>query len=125
MLGPESSWKLGCAFGGIGVCLGAFGAHILTAVVSSSPDGPTKLANWSTATTYLYIHSLALLATSLKQKDDRSLAPVFFTTGIVAFSGSIYLLTILKSQHIKRLLGPITPVGGLFFVAGWISLMNL
>ena len=75
--------------------------------------------------TYLYIHSLALLATSLKQKDDRSWAPVFFTTGIVAISGSIYLLTILKSQQIKRLLGPITPIGGLFFVAGWISLMSL
>lgn len=123
MIGSETSWKLGCLFGGIGVGLGAFGAHALKKIFVG-PDGVAKASNWSTATSYLFIHSLALLGTSLKQKDDKSITPLLFSIGIIAFSGSIYLLSVVKSPIVRKILGPTTPIGGLFFIAGWISAFN-
>ena len=46
----------------------------------------------------------------------------FFITGIILFSGSLYLLTILKIQESSavKIAGPITPIGGIFFIAGWL-----
>jgi uncharacterized membrane protein YgdD (TMEM256/DUF423 family) len=53
-----------------------------------------------------------------------SLAGIFFIVGIVLFSGSLYLMTALKSagRVISPGVGIITPVGGLFFIAGWVML---
>jgi uncharacterized membrane protein YgdD (TMEM256/DUF423 family) len=107
------TWKVGCTFGAAGVILGAFGAHGLQHL------GEVKMKNWATATQYLFIHSLAMLAVS--SRGVQSLAPFLFTMGSIGFSGSIYCLTLLENRSIRKVLGPITPLGGLCFIGGWIA----
>jgi uncharacterized membrane protein YgdD (TMEM256/DUF423 family) len=105
--------------GASGVALGAFGAHGLRARLD-----PAALAVWQTAVLYHLIHALALLALVLfARATGRSVTvPVsLFAAGIVLFSGSLYLLALTGA----RWLGPVTPLGGLAFLAGWLSLLLL
>ncbi len=119
---------------------GAFGAHGLKVslsspipanspqkVLESDPEGARKLANWQTAAHYQMIHALCLLATSIKMaKNPRlSLAGTLFSIGIVGFSGSIYWLVLDRKKTFTRLMGPVTPIGGLFLIGGWMSLLLL
>ena len=113
-------WTLIAAISGaLAVVAGAFGAHGLRDRVT-----PEQLNTWSTACQYHLLHSVVLLALALYAAgDDRGirLPAVLILVGIVLFSGSIYLL-VLSPQ---RWLGPITPLGGLFLIAGWVSLISL
>ena len=105
--------------GALGVTLGAFGAHALQTRLGSE-----QLESWNTAVRYQLLHSVALLALALfSAESGRSirLPGWLFGLGIVLFSGSIYLL-VLTGQ---RWLGPVTPVGGLCLIAGWLSLFSL
>lgn len=105
--------------GALAVALGAFGAHGLAGRV-----GESQLATWSTAAHYHLVHSLALLALGLyAQATARpvSLPAALFLAGVVLFSGSLYGL-VLTGQ---RWLGPITPLGGLCFLAAWLSLWTV
>jgi uncharacterized membrane protein YgdD (TMEM256/DUF423 family) len=105
--------------GALGVTLGALGAHGLQTRLSAE-----QLASWDTAVRYHVLHSVALLALALfATASGRSiqLPGWLFTLGIVLFSGSIYLL-VLTGQ---RWLGPLTPLGGLCLIAGWLSLLSL
>lgn len=101
----------------IAVACGAFGAHALKQILSSE-----MLAVWQTAVHYQMVHALGLLAIAL-------LMPHFSTVwlaragysmlfGILIFSGSLYALALSGI----RLLGAITPIGGLAFLAGWSML---
>ena len=103
--------------GAIAVLAGAFGAHGLRARLT-----PEQLASWTTASQYHLLHSIVLLALALfavyTGKEIRIPASLF-TAGIVLFSGSIYLLVLTQ----QRWLGPITPLGGLCLIAGWLSLL--
>lgn len=110
-------------FGMLAVILGAFGAHNL-----KSQLGPTDLAIWKTAVEYQFYHTLALLFLSTFSRFKSraiNLASWFFTIGILFFSGSLYLLAAKDLLNISQIsiLGPITPIGGLFFILGWISLL--
>jgi uncharacterized membrane protein YgdD (TMEM256/DUF423 family) len=113
-------WRLGCAFGFLGVAAGAFGAHALRARVTAE-----LLAVFETGARYQMYHALALLlvaivaarATSRAARAARA-AGWLFAAGIVVFSGSLYLLALTG----VRILGAITPLGGLCFLAGWIAL---
>lgn len=102
----------------LAVVLGAFGAHALKAKLS-----PELLTVYQTAVQYHFYHALGLLAvgvlilwmpatTLLKYSGGVMLA------GIVLFSGSLYLLSVTG----LRLLGAITPIGGLCFIVGWLLL---
>ncbi len=77
----------------------------------------------------LFYHAFALLFVSLYAQQNKSrLIPyisLFLIIGILLFSGSIYLLCALKSANTVGLsgLGILTPLGGLFFIAGWITLI--
>jgi uncharacterized membrane protein YgdD (TMEM256/DUF423 family) len=119
-LSSPSLWiTVSALLGAIGVVLGALGAHALEARLT-----PERLASWGTAVDYHLLHSVALLALALfSAATGRSVAlpAALFTTGIVLFSGSIYLLVLTH----QRWLGPITPLGGLCLIAGWISLLGL
>ena len=106
------------ALGGFtGVALGAFAAHGLKARLS-----PEYLAVFQTGTHYQLIHSLALLAVALLilHTPDRLLraSGTLFASGIVLFSGRLYLLTLTGVTA----LGMITPFGGLAFLGGWLCL---
>lgn len=103
--------------GSTGVVLGAFGAHGLRGRL-----GAEALASWQTAVQYHLLHSVALLALALyASSTGRAIgAPaVLFCAGILLFSGSIYVLVLGG----PRWLGPVTPLGGLCLIAGWLALI--
>jgi uncharacterized membrane protein YgdD (TMEM256/DUF423 family) len=106
-------------FGLLGVTLGAFGAHGLRARLE-----PEQLASWQTAVQYHLLHSVALLALALftvQSGRPIGLQAWLFTLGIALFSGSIYVLVLGG----PRWLGPVTPLGGLCLIGGWLSLLLL
>ncbi|MHB1177006.1 MAG: DUF423 domain-containing protein [Daejeonella sp.] len=110
-------------FGIVAVILGAFGAHGLKKMV-----GPTELDIWHTAVQYQFYHTLALLFLSTFSRfKSRAInaASWFFTFGIFFFSGSLYLLAVKDILNISRIsfIGLVTPLGGLLFILGWISLL--
>ena len=105
--------------GMLAVVAGAFGAHGLRERLS-----PEQLSSWATASHYQLLHSVVLLSLGLfAASTGRSIRwpGSLFLTGIVLFSGSIYLLVLTR----QRWLGPITPLGGLCLIAGWASLLLL
>jgi len=109
---------LGAALGACGVVLGAFGAHALRLRLA-----PEALALWNTATQYLFWHALGVLAVGLAcvllpGSPSLRVAGAALATGIVLFSGSLYLLALGAPRGI----GAITPFGGLAFIAGWAAL---
>ncbi|MEJ7692589.1 DUF423 domain-containing protein [Daejeonella sp.] len=110
-------------FGILAVVLGAFGAHGLKKLVSAE-----ALDTWHTAVQYQFYHTFAMLfLATFSRFRSRTInaASWFFTIGIVLFSGSLYLISAKDILNIVNLslLGPLTPIGGLFFILGWISLL--
>jgi uncharacterized membrane protein YgdD (TMEM256/DUF423 family) len=110
-------------FGMLAVILGAFGAHALKTLLD-----PADLQVWKTAVEYQFYHTLALLFLSTFSRSRSrliNLASWFFTLGIILFSGSLYLLAAkdLLNMNQFSFIGPLTPIGGLFFILGWISLL--
>ena len=106
---------LGAVSGAISVMLGAFGAHALKARLSAD-----ALSAFQTAVQYQMVHSLALIAVGLwlaRHPEDMlsRYAAFAFCFGILFFSGSLYGLTLGG----PRWLGPVTPIGGTLFIAGW------
>jgi uncharacterized membrane protein YgdD (TMEM256/DUF423 family) len=109
-------------FGALAVILGAFGAHSLKKIVD-----PSSLAIWQKGVEYQFYHTFALLYLSTFARYKHKLisfAFILFTVGIILFSGSLYLLALKDAYHLSysAILGPITPIGGLCFIAGWICL---
>jgi uncharacterized membrane protein YgdD (TMEM256/DUF423 family) len=110
---------IGSILGGIGVAMGAFGAHGLKNFVSSD-----LLETWDKAVRYQIYHALALFAVSWaithwsSQAKLLGLGGWLFLGGILIFSGSLYILVLSNTKW----LGAITPVGGVAFVAGWFCL---
>lgn len=115
--------------GGAGVLLGAFGAHGLKARLGSA-----GLDTWHTAVTYHLIHALALLAIGIWLRTLSAPVPAAlpaampaallvagwsFVAGVLLFSGSLYLLALGG----PRLLGPVTPLGGVMFLVGWLAVV--
>lgn len=108
--------------GAIAVVAGAFGAHALKDVLTAK-----QLDTWHTAVQYNFYHVFALLFLSTFGRFKNKMINVayyMFTLGIVFFSGSLYLLSCRDLLHAPGLiaLGPITPIGGLLFIIGWIVL---
>ena len=97
------------------VGMGAMGAHHLGLTESDR-------SAWSTAVDYQLWHAIVLLVAPLIPLRANRIFPfmiAFFVTGIVLFSGSIYLLVLTKNS----LWGPITPLGGIFIISGWLLLI--
>lgn len=107
--------KLAGFFGASAVILGAIGAHTLQPHLTE-----TALASYKTGVLYHLVHALGLLAIS--NKSFPKWIGTVWSLGIVLFSFSIYLLATDDLLGIKlNALGPITPIGGLLLVAGWIG----
>ena len=103
------------------VALGAFGAHALAAHFN-----PYQLSIWDKAVNYQMFHTAALglvavLALHSPKEHSRPLllAGRFFTAGILLFSGSLYTLAITEI----RKLGMVTPLGGVAFLLGWLTIL--
>ncbi|KAK8061572.1 hypothetical protein PG994_007938 [Apiospora phragmitis] len=110
---------LAAVSGATGVALGAFGAHGLKKRISD----PARLQSWGTAAQYQLIHSVATLVAANTMGHTRAgrWGAGLFLAGISMFSGSIYLLT-LDPARFGKTMGPVTPLGGLCFIAGWTVL---
>lgn len=107
--------RLGAIFGFFGVVLGALAAH---GPVHDFLESRHRLDGWHTALLYQWMHALALLAVGQGRSARRGTI-ICWLLGIVFFSGSLYLLALDPSQ---KWAGPITPLGGLFLLAGWFWL---
>jgi uncharacterized membrane protein YgdD (TMEM256/DUF423 family) len=108
-------------FGVIAVVVGAFGAHGLKTLISAD-----ALTIWAKGVEYQFYHTFALLFLSqMKTSRYTSLAYWFFSIGILLFSGSLYLLATRSITNLSFLnfVGPITPIGGLLLILGWIMLL--
>jgi len=116
---------LAALLGALSVILGAFGAHGLKSIVS-----PDVLEIYETAVRYQFYHVFALLAVGLLMLHAPqrmfSIAGIFFIAGILLFCGSLYLITALKAggKEIATGIGILTPIGGLLFIIGWLSLFG-
>jgi uncharacterized membrane protein YgdD (TMEM256/DUF423 family) len=110
--------------GALAVILGAFGAHKLKELVPAE-----TVSTFQTGVTYQFYHVFALLAVGIlfahMPGNQLLWAGRCFIIGIILFSGSLYLLTMLKMTDTVGLrgIGAITPIGGVFFIAGWICLL--
>ena len=112
--------------GAIAVALGALGAHFLKSKLPTGLITADQLNGFDTAVKYQMYHTLAMLALVLLSKNIThkylAWACNCFIIGIIFFSGSLYFLctrNLFGAEWLKAL-GPITPIGGLFFIAGWI-----
>lgn len=101
-----------------GIILGAFGAHGLKDLVSSE-----KINSFEVGVRYQILNALGLMTLAgLKPQFNFSIknAVVFILLGVICFSCSIYGLTfLLKGDSLGKVLGPITPIGGLLLIIGW------
>jgi hypothetical protein len=115
----------------LSVLFGAFGAHALKSLVE-----PDKVAIFETGVRYQFMHGLALIILSIFSQQNSSNQPYekgingvaqFFLFGCLFFCGSLYLLTLqpLVGFNYSRIVGPITPLGGLLFMLGWASWIRL
>lgn len=108
---------LGGLLGLVGVAAGAFGAHALRGRVE-----PSDLEIWRTGAHYQQLHAVVLVALGLwGGASSRWLrtATVAFTLGILIFAGTLYAMVLGG----PRVLGAITPIGGLSLMVGWVSLL--
>ena len=112
---------LGFVFAGLGVVIGAFGAHALKPMMDLGQQN-----TFETGVRYQMYHSFALIAIGLLGAhvgaSHIQYATLFFTLGIICFSGSLFALSLLQMNGVVGLkgVGIITPIGGLFFIIGWI-----
>lgn len=119
-----SARRLAAVLGFLGVALGAFGAHGLEKhLAAGDPTFAEKALDWwQTAVLYHLVHAVALLAVGGSDPERRPGAAGWaFTAGVVLFSGSLYAMALGVPG---RVMGPITPTGGLFFLAGWVLLLR-
>ncbi len=115
---------VGAFLAAIGFGLDAFGAHALKKILDSQ-----SLEVFKTATKYQQIHAISLVLLGVLmhqhthlQTEIRRIAQ-FFLIGILLFSGSLYVISFQKTYNFSvGILGLVTPLGGLFFIGGWLYL---
>ena len=112
----------GAILGGLGVILGAFGAHALKHLLDLD-----SLTSFNTGVRYQMYHSFFLIIAGLaSDKIKESLAKIiywFCLLGVICFSLSIYLLNLGPAMGVDMsFLGPITPLGGLMLITAWFTL---
>ncbi|MDR1503494.1 MAG: DUF423 domain-containing protein [Prevotella sp.] len=109
-------------YGMLSVILGAFGAHAFKDILT-----PEKLISFETGVRYQMYHAIVLLVIGLALSFTSPLekwAAICIITGVLLFSFSIYFLSFAGHWGINlRFLGPVTPIGGLFLIAGWLLLI--
>ena len=108
-------------FGGLAVIFGAFGAHGLSKILSKD-----QLKSFETGVKYQMYHAIVLLLIGFNftfKTTSEKYMTYSFVAGIILFSFSIYGLVFSSAKNKKwRVLGPITPLGGLLLVCGWALL---
>ena len=107
-----------CTLGFLAIIFGAFGAHALKKILSIE-----QLNSFETGVKYQMYHALFLLfigATQIITLKEKTILFYLTLTGVLFFSGSIYVLTTNGLTGIKsKIIGPITPIGGLLLILSW------
>ena len=107
-----------CTLGFLAIIFGAFGAHALKKTLTIE-----QLNSFETGVKYQMYHALFLLfigATQIITLKEKTIIFYLTLTGVFFFSGSIYVLTTNGLTGIKsKLIGPITPIGGLLLILSW------
>ena len=112
--------QIAAVLGGLGVAIGAFGAHGLRAMLEASG----RFDTFETAVRYQFYHALALLGVGVLlqlRPELRGLGLVgwLWLGGVILFSGSLYTLCFTGITK----LGAVAPIGGLLLIGGWIGLL--
>lgn len=108
----------------LAVIFGAFAAHALKDKLD-----PNQLMSFKTGVQYQFFHGLGILISYIlfQISNERRfiIAGNLFFYGVILFSGSIYILSLspILSINLNKIAGPITPVGGILFIIGWIYLI--
>jgi uncharacterized membrane protein YgdD (TMEM256/DUF423 family) len=125
ILSPRIKYVLITGFGFVflAVALGAFGAHVLEPYHST-----LQKETYDTGIRYHFLHAFGIIICGILStvipKFEIKWAFWCFLGGIICFSGSLYLLSLSEVLSLpKSVLGPITPLGGLLFLAGWLLLI--
>lgn len=109
----------GGVLSGLGVAIGAFGAHALKTVLEAN----NRMETFETGVKYQFYHALALILLGLimQKFDDKAFvwAGYSYLLGIILFSGSLFILSLTGINK----WGAVTPLGGVAFIAGWILLV--
>lgn len=116
---------IGAALGFVGVVLGALGAHALEQKLEAD-----ALDAFKTGVYYLQWHGLVMVVIGFATRQEQVISACLrwsiglFGLGIILFSGSIFGLVLLPMLDLKvGFLGPVTPLGGLSLMAGWVALL--
>jgi len=112
-LNAGTARKITALLGATGVALGAFGAHGLQNLLLEYG----RLDTWETAVFYHIVHTIVLLIL-VCIKPWRQMAWLMMATGVLIFSGSLYILCLTNITW----LGAITPIGGVLLIIGWLSM---
>ncbi len=112
--------QLAALFGGLGVAIGAFGAHALRPMLEQAG----RFDTFETAVRYQFYHLLALLVVGVlatARPDLRGLdtVAILWLAGIIIFSGSLYIICFTGITKF----GAVAPLGGLLLIAGWARLL--
>ena len=117
-MNQRTALMAGVLFAGLGVAIGAFGAHALRPLLEAN----SRTETFELAVRYQFYHSFAIMFAGMLMFHFPSpminRAVVCFVVGIPVFSGSLYALSLTGA----RWLGAITPIGGVLFIAGWLLL---
>lgn len=118
-MNTQSALTTGVILAGLGVAIGAFGAHALRPLL----EAHGRVETFELAVRYQFYHSFAILFSGVLMhhfpSQNINRAVLCFVAGIMIFSGSLYAL----SATGMRWLGAITPIGGVLFIAGWLLLL--
>lgn len=118
----QTALIFGSFFGFTAVIFGAFGAHLLKKKLTSD-----QLQSFETGVKYQMYHAIVLLTLGFNLELNTSIDTYiinYFILGTLLFSFSIYGLVLSSAKNKKlKFLGPITPLGGLFLVVGWLLLI--
>ncbi|MEE9373229.1 MAG: DUF423 domain-containing protein [Saprospiraceae bacterium] len=105
----------------VSIVFGAFGAHILIPGLEDK-----YIHTLSTANQYFFTNALGLLVVSILGIEIRriKLTYILILLGLICFSGSLYVIVLCKftSTNIPSIVGPLTPIGGIFLILGWLNL---
>lgn len=119
MLTQKNILAIGAIFGALAVSIGAFGAHALKPLLIEYG----RLDTFELAVKYHFYHTLALFVSGwiMEKFPGRlpRLSAMAFISGIILFSGSLYLLSLTNITKVAI----VTPFGGVFFIGGWILLL--
>jgi uncharacterized membrane protein YgdD (TMEM256/DUF423 family) len=117
-MNQQKTYLIAALFGITAVALGAFGAHGLKEILTLN----NRVDTYNLAVEYHFYHTFALLSVGILMNHFPSkllnYGSLCFLLGIIFFSGSLYTLALTN----VKIMGAITPVGGVLFIAGWIQL---